>query len=475
MLLASRFADRQCRAASAELWRDYRRIVTEFVRAANALQAGTRDENQRREIDHVVALVDGPPRVFPRRPLAPVRCGQKSPGSPWQRLRRETAERLYRLAGAAYRSGDLHLCYEALCQILVVDPDHEPTRHLFGYRCRGGMWHTRFTLRQERLGLTWHPRWGWVTKAMVPRLEAGKRLVRGRWVDRTRAETLLGSWANAYTIETEHYRIQSTADLEETVRLAVHLEQVHAVFYRLFASYLPPDDQLRSVFGRALSAKVRRRVRATRQRRLLVACYRDRTQFQQAIARFPIPGKDVATGLYVPRQRRVYCYAEPSIQGGWIPATLHEATHQLFVESRSDVTLSGTRGNYWVIEGLASYMESLELQPDRVLLGRWDTPRLKLARDRLVLEHRYVKLAKLVRLDEQTFSRGDTALLYGQAALVCHFFLHGAEGRYRDAFVEYVARVFSGQADEETLAELTGRSYEQLDREIVVHAARKDW
>ncbi len=461
--------------ASEALWQRYRQIVTDFAAVGRALAEQAADRERRVAMERVVELVQGPPRLFPRRAVEPEPCPALEGDSAWHRLRRQTAERLYRVAAEAYRVGDLHLCYEALCQVLVVDPDHEPTRRLLGYRCRNGKWHTGFTQYKARLGLRWHPRWGWVTEPMVARLEQGFRLVRGRWVDRARAQVLLSSRANAYTVETEHYRIQSTAPLEETVRLAVHLEQVHAVFFRLFADYLPPDDQLRAVFGRSLSRELRRRAGRVKRRPLLVSCYRSRDQFQRAIARFPVPGKNVATGLYVPSQRRIYCYADDSIEGGWIPATLHEATHQLFVESRSQVSLAGTRGNYWVIEGLASYMESLELLPDRVRLGRWETLRLKLARERLVLHHRYVKLAKLVALDEAAFSRGDTALLYGQAALVTHFFLHGAGGKYRNAFVEYVARVFSGQATEQTLAELTGRSYEELDREIVVHAARRQW
>ena len=459
--------------AGEALWPRYERIVQDFSRAAERLAA---ERGEEEEIRRVVRLVNGPPRWFPLRALGPETCREMDPNDAWHALRRRTAESLYELAGRAYEAEALHLCYEALCQSLVIDPDYEPARRIFGYRCFNGQWLTPFLRRQQRLGLKWHPRWGWVTDAMVPRLERGERLLRGRWVDLQRARRLLSNWTNAQRLETEHYRILSTAPVEVTVELARHLEQLHAVFFRLFSEYLPPDDRLYAVFGRAVSRRLRRLGgRRRRPPRHVVHCYRDRSQFLKAIARFPVAGKSVATGLYVPRQRRVYCYADPGIEGGWIPATLHEATHQLFVEANSQVSFGPGQPNYWVVEGVAAYMESLRLKSDHVELGDWNTPRLKLARQRLVLEKRYVKLAKLVSLDAKRFGTGDTALLYGQAALVTHFFLHGADGTYRDAFVRYIARVFAGEADEGTLAELTGLSYEELDRAIVVHAARRVW
>ena len=41
----------------------------------------------------------------------------------------------------------------------------------------------------------------------------------------------------------------------------------------------------------------------------------------------------------------------------------------------------------------------------------------------------------------------------------------GAHARYRSALERYLTAVYTGRADANTLAELTGRSYDQLDRE----------
>jgi hypothetical protein len=53
--------------------------------------------------------------------------------------------------------------------------------------------------------------------------------------------------------------------------------------------------------------------------------------------------------------------------------------------------------------------------------------------------------------------------LYAQAAALADFFMNGAAGRYREAFLEYCTRVYSGTADPETLARLCRTSYADLD------------
>ena len=43
--------------------------------------------------------------------------------------------------------------------------------------------------------------------------------------------------------------------------------------------------------------------------------------------------------------------------------------------------------------------------------------------------------------------------------------MNAAGGRYREAFVEYLARVYAGTADPDTLARLCGREHPELDAE----------
>ena len=76
------------------------------------------------------------------------------------------------------------------------------------------------------------------------------------------------------------------------------------------------------------------------------------------------------------------------------PATIfHEAIHQLFGESRKSVRNVGSLDNFWIIEGIATYFESLELHADGAryyTLGGPHAGRLPAARERLLSGDRYI-------------------------------------------------------------------------------------
>ncbi len=462
--------------AGSTAWSRYQTVREACLASGQDLLQQLQQPEVRAELQRRLRLLDGPPRIYPAFPLVPEPCDEgdsessvvRDWGSRW-------AERFLQVADFAFKGGETSVCFESVVQALVVDPGNDVTRRALGFSCRNGLWLTPFQAYRRRLGLRWDPKWGWVNDEFVRRLQEGFRPVRNRWVRREESNRLLRAWSNARTLETDHYRVRSTASLEDTVVLATHLEQLYWVFSRLFADYLPPGDQLRLVFGRSRLAPLRRAGSSKRQVKFVVYCYRDAEQFRAAVSRFPVPGKDTATGLYVPRYKRVYCYVDESLEGGWIAASLHEATHQLVLEANSRARLAGTVGNYWVAEGVAAYMESLRLADGEIHLGSWDTPRLARARDRLVHERRFVPLRKFVAMSSDDFARGDAPFLYGQAALLTHFFLHGEDGKYRRPFLQYVREVFLGRATPDSLAEFTDTPYEQIEREFVVHVARQRW
>jgi hypothetical protein len=49
--------------------------------------------------------------------------------------------------------------------------------------------------------------------------------------------------------------------------------------------------------------------------------------------------------------------------------------------------------------------------------------------------------------------------------------MHHGNGRYRDTLVKLLEEVYLGRADYETLAELIGIDYAELDREVLRHVA----
>lgn len=421
-----------------------------------------------------VELLNGPPRFYPAFPLSPTPCKADAEEQLLEQWSRAWSERFLEFARSAYAEGQVSLAYEAAVQALVVDPNNTEARLLFGFSCRDGYWLTPYQAYRYSQGLKWDPQWGWVNEAVLARIAQGMTPVRDRWLPGTEAARLLRYWGNAYTLETDHYRIRTTADLADAVELAKHLEQLHWVVSRLLAEYFHPRDLMRLHFSRSRNADFKPPGRPDT-RKFVVYLYRDASQFREATSRFPVPGVETATGIYVPRHKRIYCYVASDIEGGWVAATIHEATHQLLLEASSAATAAGLKANYWVAEGIPAYLESLRLDGDRVYVGEWTSPRLSVARDRLVAERRYVPLERFVHLTPEQFLNGESSFLYGQAALLVHFLLHGENGRYRQPFLRFLRDVFSGTQGQRPLVDYLGISYAELERRWVVHVARQDW
>ena len=75
----------------------------------------------------------------------------------------------------------------------------------------------------------------------------------------------------------------------------------------------------------------------------------------------------------------------------------HEATHQLFHESRLVAPAVGYKTNFWIVEGIAMYMESLRREDGYDVLGGFDDERMNAARYRLLHDHFYIPLGRVRR------------------------------------------------------------------------------
>jgi hypothetical protein len=192
-----------------------------------------------------------------------------------------------------------------------------------------------------------------------------------------------------------------------------------------------------------------------------VVYYRTRAEYNDAL-RSAQPKIDITLGIYLDTARTAYFFAGEDQD----PGTLyHEATHQLFYETRPAAADVGRRDNFWIVEGIACYMESLAEKQNYYTLGGMDAGRMPAARHRLLEDTFYVPLAELVTIGLSDLQH-DTriAKLYSQSAGLADFLMHAETGRYREALVRYLSAIYAGRANTHTLAELTRTSYETLDR-----------
>jgi hypothetical protein len=172
-------------------------------------------------------------------------------------------------------------------------------------------------------------------------------------------------------------------------------------------------------------------------------------------------------GIYFDTHREAHFFAGPQ---DYAATLYHEAVHQLFQESRNAARQVGGTHNFWVIEGAATYFETLTEHSDPhaglyFTVGVATAGRLPAAGERLK-DGFYVPLAELTRFGKDDVQRHpDIAKLYSQATGLTAFLMHSQNGRFREPLVDYLNAVYAGRDDHESLTETTGRSYSELDAE----------
>jgi len=379
--------------------------------------------------------------------------------SEWQsryaKLRHAQAAARFDLAQKAIRQGRPSLAFELVLAALHDNPDHEAGRRLLGYQRFRGQWHTPFEIRKLRAGQVWHEQFGWLPASHVARYESGERFAGGRWMSAADEARGRSQIADGWRVETEHYDITTNHSLEAGVALGVELERLHLVWRQLFAGYYSNTGQLTSLFeGRATQRSSGPRHR--------VVYFRDSDDYRAAL-RGILPPDVATTGFYWGDRRTAFFFATEEQD----PSTLyHEATHQLFSESRPTVREIGSESNFWLVEGIACYMESLDRDEGFDTVGGADAVRFRDARFRLLKSEFYVPLAQLTAAGMRDFQQDpNLPMLYSQSAGLSHFLMHYDEGRYRDALVALIARLYAGQDHPGQLAELTGKSFSELDQQ----------
>ena len=372
------------------------------------------------------------------------------------KLQRQQAASLFELARKAVLRNRASLAFDLMMAAIHEYPDHEAIRRILGYQQYQGQWRSANEVANLRKGMVCHAKFGWIPKSWVHRYDAGQRYANGRWISVADDARLHRDIQSGWIVQTEHYRVRTNFSLEAGVALGQSLERLYRVWKQLFIRYYASEDQVASLFdGRS-------RGRPSDTRRHEVTYFRDRQDYNQHL-QTTIPNIGISLGIYIDSVRQAFFFGGKDYD----PRTLnHEATHQLFNESRPVAAAVGRRDNFWVIEGIAMYMESLREEDGFYVLGGADDLRMQAARFRLLNDKFYVPLAEFTAMGmDQVQTDKRIATLYSQAAGLTHFLIHGQKGRYRDALVFYLSAIYSGQANPGTLAQLTGVGYDDLDHQ----------
>ncbi len=392
----------------------------------------------------------GPPKLPNDAPADVAQWNEK-----FNKLRREHAAELFDLARRAVRRCP-SLAYMFALSAIHADPDNEPARRLFGYQKYHNRWCTFYQIRQLRSDKVWHERFGWLPKSHVRRYEQEQRYTDGRWISADEDAREHRNIRSGWDVRTEHYTIRTNHSIETAVQLGEKLERLYRIWSQIFIRYYASEAYVIGLFdGRG-------RTRRTELPRLSVVFFRDREDYNRTLqAAMPNIGKSI--GFYLERTRTAYFFAGED----YADRTLyHEATHQLFHQSRRVAPGVGGRSNFWIVEGIAMYMESLRQQDGYYVLGGFDDVRMHAAQVRLLRDDFYVPLEEFTTYGMKRIqSDPRIATLYSQAAGLANFLVYYDGGRYRDALVAYLSAVYTGRDTPGTLAELTGAGYRELDKQ----------
>ena len=399
--------------------------------------------------------------------ILPRKVGESIPGDEawakqFMKLRKEAGMYLFEQSRKAVNAGHASLGFDLLMDSLREDPDHTAARKIVGFQEYQGEWCSAFDIQQLKNKNVKHPVYGWIPENQVKNYEAGKRLLNGKLVTVREDEIAHQSILQGWVIETAHYRIMTNHSLEEGVKLGDELEKLYRVWKQLFLRYFATDKQVKDLFDGKTGA-------ATPAQKHKVYFFKSREEYNAAL-RQKNPGIEMSVGLYHEGDKAAYFFAGPDYD----PRTVfHEATHQLFAEVRKTILGVGDRGNYWVLEGIAMYMETLVEEDGFYVLGGFSDTRMISARHRYVSNYYYVQMELLCRMTTEQFQRNPNIhKLYAQSAGLVHFLVYANDGEYRDALVEYLVRVYTGKATPTTLPTLLKKTYAELDAEYEAFITR---
>ena len=337
----------------------------------------------------------------------------------FRKLREAEAERLY---AAAKNTSDQKLpalAYQSLHEVLRENPSHAAARAILGGADES-----------ER-------RWV-ASRPLVPHAKMG-------WPP-----------GKHWRLETPHFAIATNHSAREAQELGRQLEDLHALWRQLFFRYWSSGEALAARFAGRDEPLARERPKMN------VILVKDRDEYV-AHLRASVPQIEQTVGIYLHKQRTSFFYAgDTSVYPTWY----HEATHQLFQESIADaVDEPGEAQNFWAVEAAALYMESLASHGSYWTAGGCEADRLQFARYR-TLAGDALPLARLAAMGrEQIQTSQNIGQLYSHAAGFAHFLIDGESGKHREAFVDLLVAVYRGEDKADSLATLTGMSFEQLDQQ----------
>jgi len=353
--------------------------------------------------------------------------------SRFKSIRREFTNKIAVAVDKCMKAGETGFAYDVYRWLLTVDPDNDRAHKGLGEVEVGGKWLRPFAVSRYRKGLVWDDRWGWIPRQekMRTRYDDGEAYDHAtkKWGKLSDLNERHADGRNPWKIESEHFLLISTADLERNVKLITRLEAFFLGAFRQFDRFFGGRQGTALIFGMSKNTK-----------RLKVYFYRDRDQFFKLAK----PGEEWVAGYYTTATHASYFYDAGRSTNHVLQ---HELTHQILSEFGR-----GGHACPWIAEGAATYLEDAKMKNGVLALGGIrGNGNTSAYRQRIRGGAKERSLEDMVRLFGKggNWSKGEPPVIrsnYRGAAATWFFLMTFDNGRYRGDTVQLLSDAYAGRA-----------------------------
>lgn len=279
--------------------------------------------------------------------------------------RSSITERPWMLLQRSVEAGQIPLATEYLWEVLYFDPDFQPIRKALGHQkvAPGKVeglrtnqiigeladrmpeikqlhpnryWFSPFDAARLKQGLWWDNQFGWINAKHHDRYQQGflYDLQRKKWTTLDEANAYHSKPGRDWQVRTEHMLITGTAELENLVQVANHLEALYDEVFRTFAAFFTDSRRVNAMrYALGLAEHEPFKV-------WVYASHDEYVSRANAVA--------WSGGIFRPSNGEAYFYGGPGT------TMYHEFTHQILH------VMTGRNGApAWLTEGIAEYTETV--------------------------------------------------------------------------------------------------------------------
>jgi hypothetical protein len=373
------------------------------------------------------------------------------------------AKRLFELATKCMKFGLFTRAYDLINAVVEADPDHKQARDVLGYAWESAkkQWITKWEIEKQKKFFLSKEGEGWVEKAHEKDWKEGKREFQGKWIPKEKEEEYRKrNNYNPYTVESEHFEVQTNLGRAKAFDYATRLENFYRQFFRVYIGFY---DQIQ---GAKLLFNIEKMKNKHR-----VFLFPSQVEYLDYV-RSEMSNEKVIkgrAGFYSPAHRRSFFYWTDD--KSTLSTLYHEVTHQLFDETKEG--RGNSKGNNWVVEGIATYMETWEEVDGKWSPGKKVDIEILLEAKAYLSQHPTWSLFDFVKLEYKEFQETpDSRLHYGLGCGLCHFFLHYGDEVYKERFIQFLSAYYGGKVEEASLATYMKVDFATLEKQFKEYMSR---